>query len=283
MTQVIGSVVTFNPQWDLLEKTLRTFLASAPDSFVVVWDNSPEDRISSQLQKAFPERVIYHKSPENFGYGKGNNQVFERYHTQGSYFCVINPDLEIPHESLPTLLDFMASHPQWGLVTGSICNPQGQVDPVHKKMPSFLRYALEFSVRKFFGVSMDKSITHAFLNFLERPCRLPILSGCFMLFSCAHFKELQGFDERFFLYFEDTDLSLRSYLRGRSLILPQVKIIHAWGRQSHKKFSIFLLHLKSALKFYNKWGLSGKIPDLVNKHVGYFDPQNPAPNLLKDL
>lgn len=282
MNQVIGSIVTFNPNWELLEKTIRTFLAGTDNALIVVWDNSPADLISSRLAE-FGEQVRYHLSPGNFGYGKGNNQVFQRYHEQADFFCVLNPDLEIPRPSMPALLDFMRHHPQWGLVVGSICSPQGTTDPVHKLLPSFLRYAVDFACRKFLGVQIDKETNLVFLKLGEKPSRLPILSGCFMLFTGEHYKELGGFDERFFLYFEDWDVSLRSFLLGKSLILPQVRIQHSWGRQSHKKMAIFLIHLRSAFTFYRKWGFRARLPNLVNKHSGFWDPQVSAPNLMKEL
>lgn len=282
MKKVIGSVVTFHPHFELLEKTIRTFLEGTENSLLVVWDNSPTDKISSRLQ-VFGDQVKYHLSPANYGYGKGNNQVFQLYHEQAEYFCVLNPDLEIPRASMPAFFDFMQTHPQWELVSGSICSPQGTTDPVHKLLPSFLRYAVDFSARKFLGRQIDKKTNLAFLKLGDRPSRLPILSGCFMLFTCKHYKELGGFDERFFLYFEDWDLSLRSYLLGKSLILPHVRIQHSWGRQSHKKLAIFLLHLRSAFTFYMKWGFGGKVANLANASSGYFDPNNKAPNIMKDL
>ena len=96
------------------------------------------------------------------------------------------------------------------------------------------------------------------------------MSGCFMLFTRKHFQELNGFDDRFFLYFEDYDLSLRSFLTQKSIILPAVPIIHGWARDSHKNSKLFFVQVKSGFQFYIKWGFTSRLARQVNAQTQVF-------------
>ncbi|WP_413294129.1 glycosyltransferase [Bdellovibrio sp. HCB185ZH] len=264
MTEIIGSIVTFNPSWDLLEKTIRSFLTAAPAAQVVVWDNSPLDGVSAKLKSTFAEKVIYLKSPGNFGYGKGHNSVFK--HIQGNcrYFAVLNPDLEIPIESISKLTAYLEQNPQFEMISGSIKGMDEKIHEVHKPLPSFMGYIRTLLGRKFPSLKSD-DLQNPFFPLPAKPLRIPVISGCFMLFTAKHYKELNGFDERFFLYFEDYDLSLRSFLTGKSVVVPEVTIHHNWERASHKKFKLLLTHLRSAFIFYFKWGFGNKLAKKVNE------------------
>ncbi len=271
MTELIGSIVTFNPNWDLLEKTIRSFLIAAPSAQVVVWDNSPSDTVSSKLENTFGNKVTYLKSPGNFGYGKGHNSVFKQTQGHCQYFAVLNPDLEIPADSISKLIAFLQQNPQFEMISGSIKGMDGRLHEVHKPLPSFVGYVRTLLGRKFPALKTEE-LKNPFFPLPIKPTRIPVVSGCFMLFTAKHYKELNGFDERFFLYFEDYDLSLRSYLAGKSIVVPEVVIHHNWERASHKKFKLLLTHLRSAFVFYFKWGFGNKLAKKVNSTARQENP-----------
>ncbi|WP_413587450.1 glycosyltransferase family 2 protein [Bdellovibrio sp. HCB274] len=255
---VVGSVVTFNPSWPLLQTTIRSFLASWPEASVVVWDNSPTDTTSDKL-KIFGDKVSYLKSPGNLGYGTGHNAVFNHVKGYCQYFAILNPDLEIPPDSIGRLINYLDEHPHFGMASGSIYGLDGKPHAVHKPAPTFWKYLRILLGRKFHSLALSKEVENPFFPLPNHPVQIPVISGCFMLFKADHYRELGGFDERFFLYFEDYDLSLRSFNMGKSIVVPEVKISHNWERASHKRMNLLLIHLRSAIAFYCKWGFGSKL------------------------
>jgi GT2 family glycosyltransferase len=83
---------------------------------------------------------------------------------------------------------------------------------------------------------------------------VPFLSGCFMFFRTSALKQVGLFDERFFLYAEDTDLSRRMHQQFKTLFYPKAEIFHVHARGSYKNFVLTLHNLKSAAQYFNKWG-----------------------------
>lgn len=83
---------------------------------------------------------------------------------------------------------------------------------------------------------------------------VPFLSGCFMFLRMDALREVGLFDERIFLYTEDTDLTRRIHQRYRTIFFPEVTIYHHNQRASYKNFIILLYHVFSAIKYFNKWG-----------------------------
>lgn len=266
MSKVVGSIVVYNPKISVISKTIETFLASVPAAEVFIWDNSETDRISKDIKKLFPSQVHYLKSPINSGYGRGNNAVFNQIPFNFDYFCVLNPDLEIPRESIPQLVSYMDTHSHLGLATGIIQGVDGAVHEVHKLLPTFADYVTVI-YNRLLGRPRVNKIHVAPRVKMGQPFSLPVLSGCFLFFRRDHFQELKGFDERFFLYFEDNDITLRSFLQNKSIVLPDVKIIHRWARESHLRWKLFFAHMKSGLQFYAKWGFTSSLASKVNKSL----------------
>ena len=83
---------------------------------------------------------------------------------------------------------------------------------------------------------------------------VPYLSGCFMLLRQSALIDIGLFDERFFMYPEDIDLTRRMAERYDTLFYPHVSVIHEHGRESHKSFNMFVIHLVNLVRYFNKWG-----------------------------
>ena len=88
----------------------------------------------------------------------------------------------------------------------------------------------------------------------RRPVPVKIAAGCFLLARTGALQKLGGFDERFFLYLEDTDLSRRLLQEGDILFLPEAEVTHLWQRESHRKLRLRLIHIVSAFRYFHKWG-----------------------------
>jgi GT2 family glycosyltransferase len=83
---------------------------------------------------------------------------------------------------------------------------------------------------------------------------VPYMSGCFMLFRREILERIGGFDERFFLYLEDADITLRAAELSRAIYLPNVVITHSWNRGGHKTWRLTWVTIVSAYRFFSKWG-----------------------------
>ena len=83
---------------------------------------------------------------------------------------------------------------------------------------------------------------------------IPIISGCFMLFKTSTLVAIKGFDERYFLYFEDFDLSLRAHEKGALAYLPTMKIVHLGGNSAKKGLKHIGMFARSGIRFYNTHG-----------------------------
>ena len=79
-------------------------------------------------------------------------------------------------------------------------------------------------------------------------------TGCFLVTRTNYIKKIGGFDERFFLYFEDADLTRRLKEFGRTVYNPHIQVLHEWKRESSKSYKMFIISLKSMIKYFNKWG-----------------------------
>jgi GT2 family glycosyltransferase len=105
---------------------------------------------------------------------------------------------------------------------------------------------------------------------------VPYLSGCFMFFRCSALKEVGLFDERFFMYPEDIDLTRRMHKRYKTVFYPHVQVYHEHAKSSFKSLRMFAIHLYNIVKYFNKWGwLFDSERKKINKAVLCQLEQNP--------
>jgi GT2 family glycosyltransferase len=85
---------------------------------------------------------------------------------------------------------------------------------------------------------------------------VPYLSGCCMLIKREAFEKISGFDERYFLYLEDADITRSLAQHGRCVHLPVAGVVHGWGRGNYRKLGLMLVNIVSAWRYFRKWGLT---------------------------
>lgn len=185
----------------------------------------------------FPIQIIRNAAPK--GFGENHNAAFLL--ATGEYFCVLNPDIRLTETPFPLLIK-NALEADVGLVAPRIVNVEGGQEDSAREFPS--RFEI---VRKIFG---GKSATHAdSLNLISNP---DWVAGMFMFFPRQIFQKIGGFDERYFLYYEDVDLCARLTLANlRILMCSQVSVVHDARRSSHKNLQYMLLHLTSMFRFFS--------------------------------
>ncbi|MGT0246940.1 glycosyltransferase family 2 protein [Burkholderia pyrrocinia] len=192
----------------------------------------------------------------NVGYGRGHNLAIAG--AGSEHHLILNPDIDLDENALVHALSFMNDRPDVGLLTPYIADEKGGIQYLCRRSPAMF----DLLVRGFFPA-------HWKARFVERLARYemrdvindhdvvedpPIVSGCFMLFRTEVLKKLGGFDPRYFLYFEDYDLSLRTHDVARVAYVPSVRVIHHGGGASRKGFAHIRMFAASAFKFYNRFG-----------------------------
>ncbi len=192
----------------------------------------------------------------NVGYGRGHNLAIER--ASSGYHLVLNPDVDIDSSALAEAVTFLEAHPEAGLLTPAIVDDAGQLQYLCRQYPTlvdlFVRGFLPRAARRPFEARLARYEMRAQINEHDTIWDPPIVSGCFMLFRTNVLKKLAGFDARYFLYFEDYDLSLRAHDVTRVVYEPSVRVLHHGGGASRKGLAHIRMFLASAFKFYNRFG-----------------------------
>jgi GT2 family glycosyltransferase len=193
----------------------------------------------------------------NLGYGAAHNLALRSLAAIAApYHLILNPDIQLPSGALAELGAVMDSMPQVGLLMPRVLYPDGSTQYLCKLLPTPLDLVLRrFAVgpvRWFF----DKRMTRYDMKNSDysRPLYVPCLSGCFMFARRSVLESIGGFDERFFLYMEDTDLCRRIGDASRLLFWPWTTVTHRYAQGSYRSFSLLRLHMQAAIAYFNKWG-----------------------------
>lgn len=237
-----------------LEQTLRSVgeaLQGLRGEVYVIDNNSGDDSIEHSRQ-LFPW-VKFVENKKNVGFSRANNQGIVA--AQGEFTLILNPDTIITAESLKQPIAWMRDHPDCGAVGVRMLDGNGVFLPESKRaFPTpWVSFCKIFGLSKLFPNSPWFAKYH--LRYLSdnEPHQIDILSGAFMMCRTPLLQEVGGFDEDFFMYGEDIDLSYRLHLAGKNNWYLPVQIIHYKG-ESTKKDSMRYVRVfyEAMLIFYRK-------------------------------
>ena len=246
-TQISISIVIFNEDLSVLKKILNSILDASLNLHVFLIDNSP---VPTATFINFHDKLTYIFNGANLGYGRGHNLILKE--ITSDYHLVLNPDVDFNSNILTVLVSQLESDEQIGLVTPKVYYPDGSLQYLCRKHPSFLDL-----VNRLLKFSKSRTIKSEYKNLdLENnPFNPEFIHGCFMLFNTQVYKNLNGFDESFFLYMEDADICKRIWESGFKIqYYPKVNIVHQHRRASKKNIFLFFTHLRSSFRYFFKWG-----------------------------
>jgi N-acetylglucosaminyl-diphospho-decaprenol L-rhamnosyltransferase len=190
--------------------------------------------------------VIENSAPK--GFAANHNSAFR--HCRTLFFCVLNPDIRIRENPFPGLLAALEREGA-ALAVPMVVNSSGEVEDSVRHFPTpagILRKALGISYGSYPVVPGS------------RPFVADWAAGMFMLFRQDAYRALEGFDERFFLYYEDVDICVRAWKQGLSVnVCPSATAVHDAQRESHRSLRFMRWHLASMLRFFLKH--YGRLPD----------------------
>lgn len=252
MKDLSASIVAYKNSASILAQTIHSFLSATQDSRLFLIDNSPTDQLK---YLAYDPRITYIFNSRNLGFGAGHNISLRKIINESKYHLVLNPDVYFDINVLRTLYDYMENDPQIGLVMPKVLYPDGRLQPVCKLLPSpktlIVRRFLNFLTST---LEKENYRYELHLSGYDRIIDAPFLSGCFMFLRTEALRIVGLFDERFFLYTEDTDLSRRIHKHFRTVFYPSVSIYHYHERGSYKNLLLLWRNILSAVKYFNKWG-----------------------------
>jgi GT2 family glycosyltransferase len=191
----------------------------------------------------------------NIGFGAANNAALKK--SQADYLLILNPDVELATGVIANALIYFDQHTGCGAVTPIARSPDGTAQFLVKRDPTLFALALRgFApawVKRAFSRALGR-YEYRDLNF-DAPlqdCR--VVSGCWLMVRGEVWRQIGGFDESFFLYFEDFDLSQRLARVARIDRVPSCRIVHAGGNASGKGLKHVALFVRSAIRYFNKHG-----------------------------
>lgn len=248
---ITASVVTFHTSHVDIDNLLRSVESSSIDIIYVI-DNSNNDSLRDYLQGR--PKVKYIKNINN-GYGAGHNiGIRQSVQENADYHIVINPDIYWEGPVIEILKKFMDEHPNCGLSIPSVFSADGEKRLICRMLPTPYNLILRrFIHSKSLQLKNDEIYQLKFTGY-DKVMKVPSISGCFMFLRVNDVVKINGFDERFFMYLEDVDLSRRMGQVSDVMYCPYAKINHVADRGSYKSKTLLKYHLQSAIKYFNKWG-----------------------------
>lgn len=191
----------------------------------------------------------------NVGYGRGHNLSIRR--VASDFHLVLNPDVVLTRESLVQGIQYLQSAPAVAALSPAVCDAAGHKQHACKRFPTVLDFVLRGfapqGIRKLFDRRLARYEMRD-LSEQQASTDIPIISGCFMLFRTPALQAVNGFDEGYFLYFEDFDLSLRVQAQGQLAYLPDMQITHLGGYSARKGLRHIAMFARSGCRFYNTHG-----------------------------
>ncbi len=248
-------IVNYNVKY-YLEQCLESVFASelnGAEMEVIVIDNASKDGSQEYISSRFPQ-VKYVYSEENMGFSRANNCAFEM--VKGDFVLMLNPDTMVGERVFSQVIAFMKAHENAGAVGVKMINSEGVFLPESKRgVPtlwvSFCKFA---GLCKLFPKS--KFFNGYYLGFLNEneTQKVPVLAGAFIMTKRSVLDRVGGLDERFFMFGEDIDFSVRISEAGYDLYYYPVKILHYKGESCKKNRSVFVMQFYDAMVlFYKKY------------------------------
>lgn len=271
MIDISVSIVLYNNPLEDIQNVIRSVLSANRKTVLFLVDNSEEDQVRYLIKHP---RVHYIFTGKNLGYGKAHNLAIEKSKGVSKYHLVLNPDVEFNGSVLDTLFHFMEKRSDIGLIMPKVLYRNGETQYLCKMLPSpsdlFLRRFFPGPLKKLVKGKMEKyELKGKDYNSIMD---IPNLSGCFMFMRNEVLQTIGGFDERYFMYLEDTDLCRRINEYYRTVYFPGVSIIHGYSKASYKSFKLMRHHLVSSIRYFNKWGwLSDRNRTLINNSVWNYE------------
>jgi GT2 family glycosyltransferase len=250
---IIGSIVLYQNDVEELKEAIESFLNTSLNVKLYLIDNSPTNELSKQFSDP---KIEYIFNNGNIGFGAGHNVAIKQAKNDNcEYFLIINPDIYFEKGQLEKMLNYMDSEEgkNVGLLMPKILYPNGDIQYVCKRnaRPIDLIYNrlsfLKFTEKRLDSFKMKETGYNSIME-------VDHLSGCFLFARHEALITVNGFDEKFFMYFEDFDLTNRVRKKYKTIFFPDAIIYHGYNRESARNFKLMMILLQSCRHYFSKYG-----------------------------
>ncbi len=253
---ISGTIVLYKNNLSILKKTVRSFLDIALPKILYLVDNSPTDVLKNTF--IHPD-VRYIFVGKNIGFGKAHNSIINKIANESWYHLVLNPDVIFSNKVVPNLVEVLKKEPDVAVIAPKVLYNNGDHQYTSRKYPSILEL-MGRRIRPLGYILRERIMSADYRDRdLEAPFYVEYLTGCFLLFRTKDYIEINGFDERYFLYMEDVDICRKlDAVNKKKLYYPNECIYHRLERGSTKKIKLFFHHISSVFQYFYKWGVKNK-------------------------
>ena len=257
MYDFTACIVTYNTEQEELNRILNCFKKIKLKFKLWISDNSEKDILRNFIENFSDDRIKYIFNNSNKGFGAGHNIVLQKLieeNEKSEFHLMINADVFFKENTIEKIIAYMRKNSDIGQIGPRIYESNGEINRSCRLLPT----PLNLIFRRFFPVKsivekMDYSYEMKWYDY-KSTIEVPILSGCFIFVRTDILKDIGVFDERYFMYMEDYDLCRRIGKKYKVVFYPKVNIVHEHGKASYKSRKMMIVHIKSAIKYFNKWG-----------------------------
>ncbi|MCI8483870.1 MAG: glycosyltransferase family 2 protein [Lachnospiraceae bacterium] len=243
-------IVAYNDEEDVrnaVDSILECTAVSVSKKLYIV-DNSSQKNHLKLLEEKYPE-VAYRKPGENLGFGGGHNYVLPELDSQ--FHAIVNPDIILKEDSLSILMEFMEQR-KIGMAVPRLTDEKGNLQAVYRRELT----VADMGIRMFLSSHFKKRQARHTMQEMDykKPFAVPFAQGSFFVIRTELFRQMGGFDPRYFMYMEDADLCRQVNERSSLWYCPDTEVIHKWERGSRRDRKLFKIHMISMIRYFRKWG-----------------------------
>lgn len=251
-TSISLAIVTYNNS-KIIENTVRSVLAGIPSEYpykLYIIDNNSQDNTIDLIRKIEGNIEIIELGI-NKGFGYGHNKVLDILNSK--YHFIVNPDIEIENSNqIKKMIEYLEKNQEVGMLSPLILSPDYSIQYLCKTNPTVFDMFIRRISPNLFKQRQERYVMkHTSYNEIMQ---LDYASGSFMVFKTEIYKKMNGFDDSFFMYLEDADITRRVNQVSKAIFYPEARVIHAWERSSHKSIKFAKITMKSMITYFNKWG-----------------------------
>lgn len=265
--KITASIVLYKNRATEIQHVIDCVNASMMGITIFLIDNSPDKNLSCLAEN---KNVQYIHLNKNVGYGTAHNVALRKAISESLYHVVLNPDISFEASIIFKAYEFMQGNARVGLLSPKIIYPDGRLQPMCRMLPT----PFDLIARRFIpGVAKGffrKSLSKYTLTGLDygKIHNIPNLPGSFMFLRISSIVDVGGFDEHFFMYLEDIDLTRRIHQKYETLYYPEILVKHELGQGSYKVGKLLKYHINSAIYYFNKWGwFNDSERTIINKRL----------------
>jgi len=222
----------------MINDLLNDIVACKNIDRIILTQNIVENEIKIPTLLNNKIRIIKNKKP--IGFGENHNNAFKL--CTSEWFVILNPDVRLYNDPFISLINSTESDKN--LLAPIVINADGLIEDNVREFPTFVGL-----IKRILRISDGRVIINC--NKLQK---VDWVAGMFMLFPSSLFRNINGFDQKFYLYCEDVDICARVWEYGGMVLCnPSVKVIHDGQRLSKKNLYYFIIHCKSMIRYFLKY------------------------------